>query len=260
MTSSFKKINYALRPGKHAARRMLCEIFGSVHPFQPVDEYVYVGFGFTAGLLLPSEGGPTSATLCGTREQFRELGLRVESMSPLTLKTRGEFIEDYFARKLAAKQQPTKEDCMAKIKAAGYRGQRQANRDAYDEVARKKGIEVRPGRSKKSDAKKRALPAGPMVMAVNPSVPTQTVPEFIAYAKDNPGKVAMASAGTGNGPDVGGELFKMMNGVNIVHVPYSGGGGQAITDLLTAVECRSVSTSCPQPSNTSGPASSARWR
>jgi hypothetical protein len=65
-----------------------------------------------------------------------------------TDKTRGEFIEDYFARKLAAKQQPTKEDCMAKIKAAGYRGQRQANRDAYDEVARKKGIEVRPGRSK----------------------------------------------------------------------------------------------------------------
>jgi hypothetical protein len=71
-----------------------------------------------------------------------------------TDKTRGEFIEDYFARKLAVKQQPTKEDCMAKIKAAGYRGQRQANRDAYDEVARKKGIEVRPGRSKKSAAKK----------------------------------------------------------------------------------------------------------
>jgi hypothetical protein len=71
-----------------------------------------------------------------------------------TEKTRGEFIEDYFARKLAAKQQPTKEDCMAKIKAAGYRGQRQANRDAYDEVSRKKGIEVHPGRSKKSAAKK----------------------------------------------------------------------------------------------------------
>lgn len=45
MTSSFKKINYALRPGKHAARRMLCEVFGRVHPFQPVDQYVYVGFG-----------------------------------------------------------------------------------------------------------------------------------------------------------------------------------------------------------------------
>ena len=45
MTSSFKKINYALRPGKHASRRMLCEIFGRLRPFQPVDEYVYVGFG-----------------------------------------------------------------------------------------------------------------------------------------------------------------------------------------------------------------------
>lgn len=45
MTSSFRKINYALRPAKHAARRMLCEIFGRVHPFQPVEQYVYVGFG-----------------------------------------------------------------------------------------------------------------------------------------------------------------------------------------------------------------------
>lgn len=45
MTSSFKKINYALRPGKHAARRMLCEIFGRLRPFQPVDQYAYVGFG-----------------------------------------------------------------------------------------------------------------------------------------------------------------------------------------------------------------------
>ena len=45
MTSSFRKINYALRPAKHAARRMLCEIFGRVHPFQSVEQYVYVGFG-----------------------------------------------------------------------------------------------------------------------------------------------------------------------------------------------------------------------
>jgi tripartite-type tricarboxylate transporter receptor subunit TctC len=70
-----------------------------------------------------------------------------------------------------------------------------------------------------------------MVMVVNPSVPTQTVPEFIAYAKDNPGKVAMASAGTGSGPDVAGELFKVMTGINMLHVPYRG-DAPALSDLL----------------------------
>src|SRR6201993_214317 len=60
----------------------------------------------------------------------------------------------------------------------------------------------------------------PLVMVVNPSVPANTVPEFIAYAKANPGKVNMASAGTGGGAHLAGELFKMMAGVNLVHVPY----------------------------------------
>jgi tripartite-type tricarboxylate transporter receptor subunit TctC len=70
-----------------------------------------------------------------------------------------------------------------------------------------------------------------MVMVVNPSVPTQTVPEFIAYAKDNPGKVAMASAGTGSGPDVAGELFRVMTGINMLHVLYRG-DAPALSDLL----------------------------
>ena len=61
-----------------------------------------------------------------------------------------------------------------------------------------------------------------IVMVVNPSVPAKTVPEFIAYAKANPGKINMASAGTGTAPHVAGELFKMMTGVNMVHVPYRG--------------------------------------
>jgi tripartite-type tricarboxylate transporter receptor subunit TctC len=69
------------------------------------------------------------------------------------------------------------------------------------------------------------------VMVVNPSVPAKTVPEFIAHAKANPGKVNMASAGTGTTPHVAGELFKIMAGINMVHVPYRG-GGPAITDLL----------------------------
>jgi tripartite-type tricarboxylate transporter receptor subunit TctC len=72
---------------------------------------------------------------------------------------------------------------------------------------------------------------GTYVMVVNPSVPARTVPEFIAYTKDNVGKVAMASAGIGSGPHVAGELFKAMTGADMVHVPYRG-DAPAITDLL----------------------------
>jgi len=68
------------------------------------------------------------------------------------------------------------------------------------------------------------------VMVVNPSFPAKTVPEFIAYAKANPGKINMASAGIGAPSHVAGELFKMMTGANIVHVPYRG-GAPALTDL-----------------------------
>jgi tripartite-type tricarboxylate transporter receptor subunit TctC len=71
----------------------------------------------------------------------------------------------------------------------------------------------------------------PLVMEVNPSVPTNTVPEFIAYAKANPGKINMASAGTGGATHVAGELFQMMAGVNLVHVPYHG-SPPALSDLL----------------------------
>jgi len=71
----------------------------------------------------------------------------------------------------------------------------------------------------------------PLVMEVHPAVPAKTVPEFIAYAKSNPGKINMASAGNGTSPHVAGELFKMMAGVNLVHVPYRG-SAPALTDLL----------------------------
>jgi tripartite-type tricarboxylate transporter receptor subunit TctC len=71
----------------------------------------------------------------------------------------------------------------------------------------------------------------PIVMEVNLAVPAKTVPEFIAYAKANPGKINMASAGNGVTSHVSGELFKMMTGVNMVHVPYRG-AAPALTDLL----------------------------
>jgi tripartite-type tricarboxylate transporter receptor subunit TctC len=71
----------------------------------------------------------------------------------------------------------------------------------------------------------------PLVMEVNPSFPARTIPEFIAYAKANPGKINMASGGNGNSTHVTGELFKMMAGVNLVHVPYRG-SPPALTDLL----------------------------
>jgi tripartite-type tricarboxylate transporter receptor subunit TctC len=71
----------------------------------------------------------------------------------------------------------------------------------------------------------------PMIMEVNPSVPANTVPEFIAYAKANPGKISMASAGVGGPQHLAGELFKSMTGLNLVHVPYRG-STPAVTDML----------------------------
>jgi tripartite-type tricarboxylate transporter receptor subunit TctC len=71
----------------------------------------------------------------------------------------------------------------------------------------------------------------PNVMLVNPSVPARSVPEFIAYAKAKPGKVSFASAGIGSGSHMSGELFKMMAGLDMVHVPYRG-GGPALADLV----------------------------
>jgi tripartite-type tricarboxylate transporter receptor subunit TctC len=71
----------------------------------------------------------------------------------------------------------------------------------------------------------------PQVMEVNPSIPAKTVPEFITFAKANPGKVNMASAGIGSVHHVAGELFKFMTGVDMIHVPYRG-TTPALTDLL----------------------------
>ncbi len=71
----------------------------------------------------------------------------------------------------------------------------------------------------------------PLVMVVNPSVSAKTIPEFIAYAKANPGKIIMASVGNGTTPQMTGELFKMMAGVDLLHVPYQG-AAPALTDLL----------------------------
>jgi tripartite-type tricarboxylate transporter receptor subunit TctC len=71
----------------------------------------------------------------------------------------------------------------------------------------------------------------PNVMEVNPAVPAKTVPEFIAYAKANPGRINFASPGIGTSVHVSGELFKIMSGINIVHVPYRD-GSLVLTDLL----------------------------
>jgi tripartite-type tricarboxylate transporter receptor subunit TctC len=76
-----------------------------------------------------------------------------------------------------------------------------------------------------------AVAGVPLVMEVHPSVPARTVPEFISYAKANPGKISMGSAGIGNSTHMAGELFKMMTGVNLVHVPYRG-AAPALADVV----------------------------
>ena len=70
----------------------------------------------------------------------------------------------------------------------------------------------------------------PIILSVTPSLPAKTLPEFIAYAKANPGKLSMASPGNGTSPHIAGELFKIMVGVDMTHVPYRG-GAPALTDL-----------------------------
>jgi tripartite-type tricarboxylate transporter receptor subunit TctC len=76
-----------------------------------------------------------------------------------------------------------------------------------------------------------AIARDPEVVVINPTVPTKTLPEFIAYAETNPGKINMASAGNGSGSHLAGELFKSMTGLNLIHVPYRG-TGLALNDLL----------------------------
>jgi tripartite-type tricarboxylate transporter receptor subunit TctC len=76
-----------------------------------------------------------------------------------------------------------------------------------------------------------SLVRGPLVMEVNPSFPAKTIPEFIAYAKANPGKINMASAGIGNTTHLAGELFMMLTDTKFTHVPYRG-GAPAVADLL----------------------------
>ncbi|WP_326539829.1 Bug family tripartite tricarboxylate transporter substrate binding protein [Pseudorhodoferax sp.] len=75
------------------------------------------------------------------------------------------------------------------------------------------------------------IAAVPNLMVVNPAVPARTVPEFIAWAKTQPGKVFFASSGTGNTPHMTGELFNLRTGLSLVHVPYKG-SGPALTDLI----------------------------
>ena len=104
-----------------------------------------------------------------------------------------------------------------------------------------------------------AISRAPNVMVVHPSVPAKTVPEFIAYAKANPGKINMASSGVGTSIHLSGELFKLMTGVNMQHVPYRG-SAPMLTDLL----CRPSPGRLRQPAaihaRTSRPASCARWQ
>ena len=99
----------------------------------------------------------------------------------------------------------------------------------------------------------------PNVMVVHPSVPAKTVPELIAYAKANPGKLNLAAGGIGTSAHMAGELFKMMAGINMVHVPYRG-AAPAITDLLGGQVQVYFGTFVRHRSRTSRLASCVRWR
>jgi tripartite-type tricarboxylate transporter receptor subunit TctC len=116
---------------------------------------------------------------------------------------------------------------------------------------------------------------GPYVMVVNPMLPTTTVADFIVYAKANPGKINMASAGNGIPPHVFGELFKMMAGVDLVHVPYRSNympdllGGQvqvsfssvpASIELIRTGKLRALAVTPPKPVDATGHSCHSRSR
>ena len=97
------------------------------------------------------------------------------------------------------------------------------------------------------------------VVVVNPSVPATTLPELIAYAKANPGKGHYGSAGAGTPQNITCELFKMMSGVNLVHVPYKG-GAPAVADLVAGHVQGDFRSRARKRSSTSRPVSCAPWR
>jgi tripartite-type tricarboxylate transporter receptor subunit TctC len=97
----------------------------------------------------------------------------------------------------------------------------------------------------------------PLIIEVNSSIPVKTVPELIAYAKANPGRVNYASVGNGTTNHITGELFKMMTGVNMVHVPYRG-SAPALTAMLGGQVQVMFDNLCPR-SSTCGPVSCALW-
>ena len=98
----------------------------------------------------------------------------------------------------------------------------------------------------------------PYVMVVNRSMPCRSIPEFITYANSNPDKINMASPGIGTGPHVAGELFQMMAGVRMVHVPYRS-AASAFNDLLSG-QVQVYFAIPPQRLNTSSPANCTRWQ
>jgi tripartite-type tricarboxylate transporter receptor subunit TctC len=101
-----------------------------------------------------------------------------------------------------------------------------------------------------------SIARAPFVVVVNPSVPAKSVPELIAYAKANPGKLSMASGGIGSTPHIYGELFKMMAGVDMLHVPYRGNPCL----ICSQGRFRSIFHRYKSRSNTSERASCAHWQ
>ena len=98
----------------------------------------------------------------------------------------------------------------------------------------------------------------PLVLEVNPAVPVTSVPELIAYAKANPGKLAIGSFGTGSISHIAGEMFKMTTGTDMVHVPYRG-SAPLVVDLLGG-QVQVAFDNCRRPSSIFAPAGCARWR
>jgi tripartite-type tricarboxylate transporter receptor subunit TctC len=183
-------------------------------------------------VLLPSLSGVARAQAYPSRPVRILVGFPAGGVTDITARVTGKWLSERLGQQFVIENRPgaatnIATEAVLRAPADGYtlllaNSTNTINSTLYDKLSFNFIRDIAPIAS---------IAETPFVMVVNPSFSARTVPEFIALAKANPGKMSMASAGSGTPPHVAGELFKMMAGIDLLHVPYRG-DSPAITDLI----------------------------
>jgi tripartite-type tricarboxylate transporter receptor subunit TctC len=195
----------------------------------PRRSFIRLALGTAA---FPAISRIASADTYPTRPVHLLVGQAAGSGSDIFARVIGQWLSERFGQSFIVENRPgatgnIATEVVAKASPDGYtllfvNNSNTINSTLYDNLNFKFSLDIAPVAG---------ILSVPLVMEVNPSFPAKTVPEFIAYAKANPGKINMASAGTGSTSHMCGELFKYMAGVNMLHVPYHG-TSPALVDLM----------------------------